>query len=73
MEILLGNNRVSELKGELRTTILKRNRVDDSADLDCGNSLLKVFRPEIGSLESKANAILEELSKLDPSCPKFRY
>lgn len=73
MSILLGNNRIGELKAELRKTVLKRNRAVDSFSGDCGVELTKVFRPEVGILEARANEILDELAKLDPECPKFRY
>lgn len=74
MSVFLGTDRVTELKSELKSVIQRRNHIDDNAShLDCGNSLVKVFYPEIGVLEARANVILDELSKLDPACPKFRY
>lgn len=72
--ITLGRSRVAELKSELRKTVLRRNFLIDSAgDIDCGMTLLKQFRPEIGLCETRANELLDELSKVDPSAPKMRY
>lgn len=62
---------IKKLKSTLRDYIIQYNELTDS--YSCGLNLAAHINPNISNLAININKILDDLSVLDPSAPKFRY
>ena len=61
----------SFLKARLKR--IYKKIVYDFQDYDCGHTLLCNMSSEYYNLTVEFNKVADKLSKLDSTCPKFRY
>jgi len=62
---------MSEAKKKLKSLYLKIRKKEST--LNCGISLANYISRDLVSWKLEFNKIADNLSKIDPLCPKFRY
>jgi len=62
--------KIAELKREARKHYINyHNQLDE---VDCGKQMLEYVSTSFCEARDKFNSIMDELSKIDPTCPKGR-